>query len=297
MVHSISIPASPSLSSISPFFAPLKEKVLTFAVENKYLEMISNFMLWKIASNIDFKLVENKRKVRLAFVIYLTIYTLYLIYSSISVLDQNDMRSVKLTNPILDFGKRAIGGQSDGQGGTRTGGVNGGAASSFTSLLTNGLMGQKINEHMQMESTVRDYDLSVISSSFNKMLFYSMAMYVAHVYFNRFSSWIYHAALMAPLTTIREPIFQLHVLKMHERGPRLRPFKPAASSNLFETVTKVMGKTKESQENNTQQGEKEKDTIEEKNDKGESESEGEEQEEGEGKNNHQEPTVTQPIEK
>ena len=110
MVHPINVPGAVSISTISPFFAPLKEKVLTFVVENKYLEMIANFVLWQMASKVDYKLIENKRKVRIAFVLYLSIYTLYLIYSSVSILEQNDMRSIKLTNPILDFGKRAMGG-------------------------------------------------------------------------------------------------------------------------------------------------------------------------------------------
>ena len=104
MVHPITVPGAVSISTISPFFAPLKEKVLTFVVENKYLEMIANFVLWQMASKVDYKLIENKRKVRIAFVLYLSLYTLYLIYSSVSILEQNDMRSIKLTNPILDFG-------------------------------------------------------------------------------------------------------------------------------------------------------------------------------------------------
>ena len=175
MVHPLSVPGSVSISNISPFFAPLKEKVLTFFVENKYLEMIANFMLWNMASKIDYKQLENKRKVRIAFVLYLSFYTLYLIYSSVSILEQNDMRSIKLTNPILDFGKRAMGG--NGLGGKENE-IGGGSASSITDILTNGLMGQKLTEQMKRETTVRDYDLSIISSSFNRMLFYSIAMYI-----------------------------------------------------------------------------------------------------------------------
>lgn len=259
MVHPITVPGAVSISTISPFFAPLKEKVLTFMVENKYLEMIANFVLWQMASKVDYKLIENKRKVRIAFVLYLSLYTLYLIYSSVTILEQNDMRSIKLTNPILDFGKRAMGGNVFGGNQEKTveGEGEGNSVSSFSSLLTNGLMGQKLTEHMQSETTVRDYDLSIISSSFNKMLFYSIAMYIAHVYFNRLSSWIYHASLMAPLTTIREPIFQLHILKMPERGPRLRPFKPPASSNIFETMTKAMNKNKDNAEENEEENTRE----------------------------------------